>query len=163
MNKSLIALAVFTGLTTGAANAAVFHAGARAETAAALSARPLQLADRGFSRTTTATNRAGKTAERKVKVDVDAESKTRTRTVEGTTFEGKSYSGQSSTQLTADGYVHSGSQVGPNGGTRTREVTADVDREDGTITKDISVTGPNGETRTATVVRHYEKGGDGAE
>lgn len=172
MNKSLIAMAVFATLSAGTAAAAVQHNAASghfpvapfsAETSASGTARPLMVADRSYSRTTTATNRAGKTAERRTNVNVDSETKTRTRTVEGTTFQGKAYTGSSTTQRTEDGYVHTGTQVGPNGGTRTREVEAVVDRDSGTVTKDISVTGPNGETRSTTVVRHHEHSGDGAE
>jgi len=114
----------------------------------------------GFSRQSALTTNGGKTASRAVSVDNDAAAQTRTRAVEGTRLNGNSYSGQSTTARTDDGYTRNGSYTNAAGQTATRDVDVSVDAEAQSLTKSKSVTGFNGETHSSTVVRTRT---DGAE
>ena len=108
--------------------------------------------DNGFVRTTTKTDQTGATAERTTTVVNNKVDGTRSRTVSGTTFEGKTYSGESVAHKTDNGFASEGQFTGPDGKTTSRSVTAVVDKSAGTVTKDISVTPEGGETTTKTVV-----------
>jgi hypothetical protein len=111
----------------------------------------------GFTRTTTKTNAAGETATRTTTVVNDKDAGTRTRTVNGTTFNGESYSGESVAHKTDTGYSAQGQFTGVDGKTTDRSVDAVVDKNAGTITKNISTTPDGGQTTTKTVVKPLPK------
>ncbi len=108
--------------------------------------------ENGFERDMTKTNAKGQTATRHTSVVNDKESKTRTRTVSGTNYNGGQYSGQRVTQKTENGYTRDSTFTNSQGKTTTRSVDATVDKQAGTVTKNISVTNPEGETKTKVVV-----------
>jgi hypothetical protein len=114
----------------------------------------------GFNRESVRTNPQGQTATRATRVVNDAAAGTHTRSVDGTTYNGKTYSGESVTTRTDDGYTRAGTFTGVNGKTSTRSADAAVDKDAGTLTKNITATGPNGNTSTTTVVR--QRNDDGA-
>jgi hypothetical protein len=109
--------------------------------------------ENGFERDMTKTNAKGQTATRHTSVVNDKETKTRTRTVTGTNYNGGQYSGQRVTQKTDDGYTRDATRTNSKGETTTRSVDAKIDKEAGTVTKNISVTTPEGETKDKVVVR----------
>lgn len=109
--------------------------------------------ENGFERDMTKTNAKGQTATRHTSVINDKETKTRTRTVTGTNYNGGEYSGQRVTQKTEDGYTRDATFTNSQGKTTTRSVDAVVDKDAGTVTKNISVTNPEGETKEKVVVR----------
>lgn len=113
----------------------------------------------GFRRESTITNGAGKTANRVVEGSRDPETNTYTKTVQGTRMNGDSYSAERVTQRTDDGYVRTQTRTNAAGETASKQVTASVDHDTNTVTKNISATGFNGETHSATVVKTYSKGG----
>jgi hypothetical protein len=173
MNKSLFSIALL--LTVGAANANALpsrHGGERhsftvdktrtTERGTVQTHTEQTKTANGFTRDSVRTNPSGKTATRDISVSNDAATKTRTRDVSGTTYSGKSYSGEAVTQKTADGYTRDSSRTGPNGKTGTREVDASFDKENHTVTKEITSTAPNGQSRTETITKQYGKNtGDG--
>jgi hypothetical protein len=114
----------------------------------------------GFTRQSTLTTTAGKSAQRAVVVNNDAAAQARTRAVEGTRLNGNAYSGQAVTTRTGDGYVRSGTYTNAAGETATRDVSVSVDAEAQSLTKTRSVTGFNGETRSSTTVRTRTGGGE---
>ena len=105
----------------------------------------------GLTRETIKTNAAGQTATRKVDVVRDPATQTRTKTVEGTTFEGKTYGGQAITQRTATGVARSGEFTGPDGKVRTKDVT--LTRNATTRARDVVKTNSNGRVQHKTTVR----------
>ncbi|MBK8187669.1 MAG: hypothetical protein IPK77_10775 [Cellvibrio sp.] len=109
--------------------------------------------ENGFERDMTKTNAKGETATRHTSVVNDKETQTRTRTVTGTHYNGGEYSGQSVTQKTEDGYTRDATRTNSQGKTTTRSVDATIDKEAGTVTKNISVTNPEGETKDKVIVR----------
>jgi hypothetical protein len=113
--------------------------------------------DGGFTRTTNKTDDLGASATRRAEVVADKEAGTRTRYVSGTTFDGKSYSGQSTAQKTDTGYASEGQLTTANGKVIDRSVNAQVDKEAHTVAKEISVTPANGETKTRSVVRPLKR------
>lgn len=106
----------------------------------------------GIVRNTVTTNAQGETATRDMTLTRDKEAGTRTRTVEGTNFEGGSYSGQAVTQKTDDGYSRDASFTNAQGKTVSKSTDVVVDKEAGSVTKNVSVTRPNGEVTTTTKV-----------
>lgn len=112
-----------------------------------------QATDNGFIRNTRVIRADGATASRTTTVANDPDNQTRTRLVNGVNFQGETYSGQAVTQRTESGYTRESSATNAEGKTLSRSVNASIDREAGSITKDVSVTGPNGETRSHTVVK----------
>lgn len=109
--------------------------------------------ENGFERDMTKTNAKGQTATRHTSVVNDKETKTRTKTVTGTNYNGGQYSGQSVTQKIEDGYTRDSSFTNSQGKTVTRSVDATVDKDAGTVTKNISVTNPKGETKDRVIVK----------
>ncbi len=107
----------------------------------------------GFNRTSTATRPDGKTATRNLSVENNKDTGTRTKTISGTNFNGGSYSGQKVTQKTDSGYTRDASFTNAQGKTASRHVEATLDKDAGTVTKNITATHPNGETTTTTVVK----------
>src|SRR3990167_817141 len=112
----------------------------------------------GFNRSSTVTGPDGKTASRNVSGNRDAEAGTYSKSINGTRMNGDTYSGERVTQKTDDGYNRSSTRTNASGDTASKQVSAVVDRENGTLTKNISATGFNGETHSATVVKTYSKG-----
>lgn len=171
MNKSLVSMAIALALVAGSAHAERaahrhnFTADKTRTTAKGTFTKHAEqrVTNNGFTRDSVRTNPQGETATHHVGVVNDRENKTRTRDVSGTTYNGKSYSGESVTQKTDSGYTRSGEFTGPNGKTSTRDVTATIDKDAHSITKDITKTGPNGQTSTTTVVKTYGKNDGGAE
>lgn len=106
----------------------------------------------GIVRNTVTTNAQGETATRNMTLTRDKEAGTRTRTVEGTNFSGGSYSGQSVTQKTDDGISRESTFTNAQGKTISKSMDVVVDKDAGTVTKNISVTHPNGEVTTKTKV-----------
>lgn len=115
--------------------------------------------DTGFKRSSTLTSAAGKTASRNVEGSYDASSKTYTKTIDGTRMNGDTYSGERVTQKTENGFDRSLSRTNAAGQTATKDISVAVDKENKTVTKNISVTGFNGEVHNATVVKTYSNGG----
>jgi hypothetical protein len=113
--------------------------------------------DNGFTRTTHKTDDQGASATRRTDVVANKEAGTRTRNLSGTTFEGKSYAGQSTAQKTDEGYSAQGQLTTSGGKVIDRSVNAQVDKAANTVTKDISVTPTGGETKTKTVVRPLKR------
>ncbi len=170
-SKSIISVAIGLALVAGSAHAEraaqrhSFTADKTRTTAKGTFTKHTEqsVTDNGFTRDSVRTNPAGQTATRHVGVVNDAESKTHTREMSGTTYNGKSYSGESVTQKTDNGYTRSGDVSGPNGNTASRDVVATVDKENKTLSKEISKTGPNGQSSTTTVVKTYGETSGGAE
>lgn len=106
----------------------------------------------GFTRRMVLTTPDGRTAERNTTVTRDSESKTRTREVSGTRLNGDTYSGEQVMERTETGFRNTTTRTNAQGQTATRTVEADVDREAGVVTKNITRTGFDGETQTKTVV-----------
>ncbi len=106
----------------------------------------------GIVRNTVTTNAQGETATRNMTLTRDKEAGTRTRIVEGTNFSGGNYSGQSVTQKTDDGISRESTFTNAQGKTISKSMDLAVDKEAGTVTKNISVTHPNGEVTTKTQV-----------
>lgn len=162
MKKSLVSIAIALVVAAGSAHAER-AAGRHSFTAdrthinanGGVSTRHVEqnVTANGFNRATTKTAPNGKTATRDMAVVNDAQAGTHTRTVEGTTFGGKTYSGESVTTKTADGRSRESTFTNPNGKTSSRSVDVSVDKDAGTLTKEISATGPNGKTSTTTVVK----------
>lgn len=109
--------------------------------------------DTGFTRTVSKTDSAGATATRRTDVTVNKEEGLRSATTSGTTFDGKTYTGESTAHKTESGYVSQGQLTTSDGKVVNRSVNATVDKDAGTVTKEISVTPQGGETKTKTVVR----------
>lgn len=113
--------------------------------------------DNGFTRTLNKTDDQGARATRRTDVVNNKEAGTRTRSVSGTTFEGKSYAGQSTAQKTDTGYSAQGQLTTSDGKVIDRTVNAQVDKAANTVTKDISVTPVGGETKTKHVVHPLKR------
>lgn len=109
----------------------------------------------GFRRESTMTSPEGKTASRIVEGSRDPDTHTYTKTVQGTRMNGDTYSAERVTQKTEDGYNRSVSRTNAAGETASKQVNTVVDRENHTITKNITGNGFNGEVHTATVVKTY--------
>lgn len=109
--------------------------------------------DTGFTRNTVATRANGDTATRTMTLARDKEAGTRIREMSGTNFNGESYSGLSTTQKTDTGFTRDATFTNAQGKTASRHVDAVVNKDAGTVTKNISVTKPNGETTSKTVVK----------
>ena len=116
--------------------------------------------ENGFTRNTVTTKPNGDTATRNMTLTRDKEAGVRTREVSGTHFNGVSYSGQSVTQKTEDGYTRDSTYTNTQGKTVSRHVDAVVDKEEGTVTRNISVTKPNGETTEKTLVKTVQREND---
>lgn len=115
-----------------------------------------QATDKGFTRESVLTNAKGETATRHVEVVNDQEAGTHTRTMTGTTFDGKTISGQSVTSKTDTGFTREGTFTGPNGQTSSRDM--EVSAENNTVTKTVTTTNPKGKTETHTST-HVIQGG----
>jgi hypothetical protein len=113
--------------------------------------------DTGFTRSVTKTDDAGATATRNADVVVNKAEGTRSATISGTTFEGKTYTGQNTAHKTDTGYVAQGHFTNSDGKVIDRSVNATVDKSAGTVTKEIAVTPQGGETKTKTVVRPLKR------
>lgn len=109
--------------------------------------------DTGFTRTMSKTDDTGATATRRTDVVINKEEGSRTRSTSGTTFDGKTYTGESTAHKTETGYVAQGQLTTSDGKVINRSVSATVDKEAGSVTKEVSVTPQDGETKTKTVVR----------
>lgn len=118
--------------------------------------------ENGFTRNTVMTRANGDTATRNTTLTRDKDAGTRTREISGTHFNGTNYSGQSVTQKTETGFTHDANYTNSQGKTASRHVDAEVDKDEGTITKNISVTKPNGETTSKTVVKTVERDNSGS-
>jgi len=150
--------------------------------------RTLDRAPQHINHTTTVTDGRGRSAVREVDIQRSADSRTRditltgpngdvhgrhqqasitrsdgarTLDVEGTTFRGKSYSGSSTLQKTDSGYERDTQINGPQGGTRNVSANVVVDRETGSVTKQVDVQRANGETTARSSVRTYTQHTDG--
>jgi hypothetical protein len=166
MNKTLLSLAIALAVAAGSAHAE--RAGHRqsfavdrtrtTERGVFTSHTDQTVTQNGFTRDTSRTNPNGKTATRDMTVTNDAQTKTHTREVSGTTMSGKNYSSESVLQKTDSGYTRESTRTNPNGKTTSRDVDATIDKDNHSITKDISVTGPNGQVHETTVVKQYSKG-----
>lgn len=168
MNKSLISTAIALALVAGTAHAGHRHSYSVDRTRTTPHGTFMRHTEQtatanGFERSSVRTNPQGQTATHNVGVVNDPGTGTHTRTMTGTTFGGKSYSGEAVTQRTANGYTRSGEFTGPNGQTVSRDVTASVDKASRTVTKDITRTGPNGQTVTSTVTKTYGGNDGGAQ
>lgn len=108
--------------------------------------------DNGFTRTTTKTDDKGATATRRTDVAINKAEKSRTTTTSGTTFDGKTYSGESTSHKTDTGYASQGQFTTADGKVINRSVNATVDKNAGTVTEEVSVTPQGGETKTKTRV-----------
>lgn len=113
--------------------------------------------DSGFTRTTTKTDDTGATATHRADVVTNKAEGSRTKTLSGTTFDGKTYSGEASAHKTDTGYTSQGQITTSDGKVVDRSVNATVDKAANTVTKDISVTPQGGETKTRTVVHPLKK------
>jgi hypothetical protein len=71
----------------------------------------------------------------------------------GTNFNGESYSGQSTTRKTDTVFTRDATFTNTQGKTVSRHVDAVVNKDEGTVTKNISVIKPNGEATSKTVVK----------
>ena len=111
-----------------------------------------QATGNGFIRNTQVIRADGATASRTTRVENDPDNQTRTRLVNGVNFQGEAYSAQAVTQRTESGYTREASATNAQGKTVSRSVTADVDAQSGTVTKNIALTGPNGEVKSRQVV-----------
>ena len=112
----------------------------------------------GFRRESTFTNPAGKTASRVVEGSYDAANQTYTRTMEGVRANGDTYSSERITQKTEDGFNRTVNRTNADGLTASKQVEVSIDRDNQTITKNITATGFNGEVHTATVVKSHRSG-----
>jgi hypothetical protein len=113
--------------------------------------------ENGFKRSTEIVKDTGEKATRNLVVENDKEAKTHTRTVSGTNFEGQSFGGQTKVQKTDSGYLSESTRTNGEGETASRVVNATVDKEEGKLTHNITITKPNGEVSTRTVERDLPK------
>lgn len=113
--------------------------------------------DTGFTRTISKTDNTGATATRTTDVAINKAEGSRTATTSGTTFDGRTYTGEASAHKTDTGYISQGQLTTSDGKVVNRSVNATVDKAAGTVTKEISVTPQGGETKTKTVVRPLKK------
>lgn len=113
--------------------------------------------DTGFTRTTTKTDDKGAIATRKTDVAINRTEGSRVTSTSGITFDGKSYSGESTAHKTDTGYVSRGQFTTSDGKVINRSVNATVDKQAGTVTEEVSVTPQGGETKTKTVVRPLKR------
>jgi hypothetical protein len=119
-----------------------------------------------FRRQTTATNGQGNTAQRSVEGSYDADAKRYTRSMNGTRFNGDTYSSVRDTQKTDDGYVRSQSRTNVSGNTANKQVAVVVDKDNHSITKQFDATGFNSKTYSATIEKSIGAGStdvDGSE
>lgn len=162
MKQSLVSIAIALAVAAGSAHAELLRARhnlavdrTHVNAAGGIATRHLQqnVNANGFNRNLVKTNPQGQTATRTTDVVNDAAAGTHTRTVDGTTFAGKTYAGESVTAKTATGFTREGTFTGVNGNTGTRSADVSIDRDSGTLTKNVSTSGPNGNASTTTVVR----------
>ena len=113
--------------------------------------------DTGYTRTTTKIDDTGAIATHRTDVVTNKAEDTRTKTMSGNTFDGKSYSGQTTAHKTETGYTSQGQMTTSDGKVIDRSVNATVDKTANTVTKDISVTPQGGETKTRTVVHPLKR------
>lgn len=116
--------------------------------------------DNGFTRDNAITGPNGKTADRHVNVNNDPSTMTHTKTVSGSRLNGNEYSGQRSTTRTDNGYEHHGSYTNANGKTATRDKSVSVDKENNTVTKEVSGEGFNGKSYESTKVKTWGSASD---
>ncbi|RYZ97516.1 MAG: hypothetical protein EOO68_15195 [Moraxellaceae bacterium] len=90
----------------------------------------------GWTRDRVVTNPNGRVAERHTEVDRDPVSGVVTRSVDGTLFNGKTYSKDSTRTPTDSGFIKQTTQVTPNG--KTREKLKVVERSRGQKTVDVT-------------------------
>lgn len=109
--------------------------------------------DTGFNRSTTVSAPNGKTASRDVVGTYDPVTKTYTKSIDGTRMNGNQYSADAVTTRTEDGYERHSTATNAAGKTATRDAVVTVDKENKTVTKEITATGFNGKTQTTTVVK----------
>ncbi|GAB1258850.1 hypothetical protein NBRC116494_33520 [Aurantivibrio plasticivorans] len=105
------------------------------------------------TRTITRTRPDGATATRTTTVDIDQESQTRTRTTEGERFDGSTYSSSDVMQRSEDGFTRESTRTNAEGVTTSRNVVATIDKEAGTLHKEITVVDKDGETHTRVIDR----------
>ncbi|GGY69875.1 hypothetical protein GCM10011613_12800 [Cellvibrio zantedeschiae] len=113
--------------------------------------------DSGFIHTLNKTDDKGATAMRRTEVSNNKADRSRTRTVSGSTFEGKTYSGQSVSRKTDTGYTSQEHLSNSDGKVVDRSVNATIDKEANTVTKEISVTEQGEETKTRTRVHPLKR------
>lgn len=113
--------------------------------------------DSGHVRSVKKTAQNGAVASRLSQVERNKEAGTRTKSVSGTTFDGKHYSGENTKQKTDSGYTAEGHFEHSDGKSIDRSVTATVDKEANSVSKEISVTAQGEETKTRSVVRPLKR------
>lgn len=113
-----------------------------------------------FQRDTTLTTGQGKTANRHIEGNYDPETKTYTRTLEGSRLNGDTYSSIREASKTENGFVRSQTRTNSAGETASKDVTVSADKENRTLTKEVSATGFHGKTYNATLTQSYGDGGD---
>lgn len=106
----------------------------------------------GYSAGSTFTGPAGNVTSRSQSGSYNAATHTYSRS--GTTSypNGKQSGFSSSTQLTGDGYVHSGTRTGPNGNAMTTQGQATYNPSTGTVNQSRTTTGPNGQSASESRV-----------
>jgi len=114
----------------------------------------------GFERSSTVTTGSGHSANRNVAASYDPESKSYHKSIDGQRMNGDTYAAERNTQRTDDGYHREMHRTNANGDTAHKEVSVAMDRDNHTLTKNVSVTGFNGETHSATVTKTRTGGDD---
>lgn len=111
----------------------------------------------GRSKQVTVTGEDGNSRSRSHEVEITRGEGERTRVIEGTNFRGEAYAGSSTAERTEDGYVRQTLIQGPDGKTRSAQADVVVDKEAGTVTKEVNIERANGEQASRTTVRTYNK------
>ena len=117
----------------------------------------------GFQRSTSLTNAAGATASRNVSGSYDASSQAYARTVDGVRLNGDVYSAERATQRTEAGFNRSVSRTNAAGETASKETAVAIDKENHSITKNVTAVGFDGKTYAGSVVKTYSKGASGSD
>lgn len=163
--KTILTAIVLTGLAAGAspdAHAATTGGAMLAPMMAASDtpranrkAQRRQNARREGTRTTTATDRKGRTAKRTTTRDVDEQNRSARTTRTTTGPNGRSATRTTDAARTDNGYTRDFEWVGPNGKTATRNAEGHWDAQTQTWSRDVAATGPNGQTasRNAATTR----------
>jgi len=108
--------------------------------------------ENGIQRSSRIETPTGRSAVREVTRIRDGEAQTSTRIVNGTRLNGSTYSGETIRQRTDHGFVQNSTRINADGDTATRSKEVIVDREAGTISKQIEYVNFSGDSGSKAIV-----------
>ena len=156
MNKSILSIALVLTVAATSAQAerrnildrTVINATANGSITRQIERRPT---DSGATREVTRTNAQGETATRSSAIVRDNEVGVATRTVSGVAFDGTSYAGERVISRTENGLERVSNYSDSTGNSHSGSGSLTVDKEAGTISKEMSATRTNSEGETTSV------------